>query len=166
MELLLPDTGLLFWMVLSFGIVLFILAKFGFPAIIKMVEERREFIEESLFNARKAQDQLDQIKKTQKEMLDEARKEHAKIIQEAREIREGIISDARVKAIKETEGIMKEARQQINREKEEALHEIRLHMTELTILTAEKVLKRELDNKENQLILINNLLDEVNNHQS
>ena len=45
MSLLVPDSGLLFWMLLSFGIVFFVLAKYGFPVIVKMVNERKEYID-------------------------------------------------------------------------------------------------------------------------
>ena len=54
MSLLTPETGLLFWMLLSFGIVVFILVKFGFPAILQMIEKRKSYIEESLLEAEKA----------------------------------------------------------------------------------------------------------------
>ena len=58
MSLLLPDSGLLFWMFLSFGIVFVILAKYGFPVIIKMVEGRKTYIDQSLEVAREANAQL------------------------------------------------------------------------------------------------------------
>ena len=58
MSLLVPDSGLLFWMLLSFGIVFFVLAKYGFPVIVKMVNERKEYIDRSLVVAKEANDQL------------------------------------------------------------------------------------------------------------
>jgi F-type H+-transporting ATPase subunit b len=166
MNFLIPDSGLLFWMILSFGVVFFVLAKYGFPVIIKMVEERQTYIEESLFHAQKARDQLEQLKKTQAVMIEEARNEHQKIIEEAREIREGIISDARIKALKEVEHMLNEARNQILREKEEALTEISSHVAELTMEVAEKVIRKELSDKQHQMELIHQLLDDVNKHQS
>ena len=62
MSLLTPDSGLLFWMILSFGIVLIILSKYGFPVIVKAIEDRKAFIEESLNTARQANEQLANIK--------------------------------------------------------------------------------------------------------
>ena len=62
MSLLTPDSGLLFWMLISFGIVVFVLGKFGFPVILKMVEERKEFIEDALLKAEKARTELDSVK--------------------------------------------------------------------------------------------------------
>jgi len=62
MALLTPDSGLLFWMLISFGIVVFVLAKYGFPIILKMVEDRKAYIEESLLMAEKARIELQQVK--------------------------------------------------------------------------------------------------------
>ena len=58
MGLLLPESGLLFWMLLSFGVVFAVLAKYGFPVITRMVEERRAYVEQSLQAAQEANDQL------------------------------------------------------------------------------------------------------------
>lgn len=166
MELLLPDSGLLFWMVISFGAVLFILAKYGFPVILHMVEERKNFIEESMLHAQKARDQLEQLKKTNDKLIEEARQEHSRIIQEARQIREGIISDAKVRAMQEAEKILKETRALLAKEKEDALTDVRMHIAELSVNVAEKVIRRELSDNKSQMAMIETLLDDVNKHQS
>ena len=62
MSLLTPDSGLLFWMVIVFGIVFVILAKYGFPVITRMVDERKQYIDKSLLAAREANEQLANIK--------------------------------------------------------------------------------------------------------
>ena len=77
MSLLTPDSGLLFWMILSFGIVLVILSKYGFPVIIKAIEERKAFIEKSMENARKANEQLSDIQKEAEKILAEAREQQS-----------------------------------------------------------------------------------------
>ena len=61
MSLLLPDSGLLFWMLLSFGVVFVVLAKYGFPVITKMVEGRKTYIDQSLEVAREANAQLSKL---------------------------------------------------------------------------------------------------------
>ena len=61
MSLLTPDSGLLFWMIVSFGIVFVILSKYGFPVIIKAVEQRKAYIDNSLETARQANEQLANI---------------------------------------------------------------------------------------------------------
>lgn len=60
--LLTPDSGLLFWMVIAFVVMFIILAKFGFPVITKMVEDRKKYIDESLQKAREANEKLANIK--------------------------------------------------------------------------------------------------------
>lgn len=62
MGLLTPDPGLLFWMIIVFGVVFFVLAKYGFPVIIKMVEDRKAYIDNSLKAAREANEQLANVK--------------------------------------------------------------------------------------------------------
>ena len=58
MSLLTPDSGLLFWMIVSFGIVFVILSKYGFPVIVKAIEQRKAYIDNSLETARQANERL------------------------------------------------------------------------------------------------------------
>jgi len=80
MSLLLPDGGLLFWMTLVFLVVFFILWRWGFPSIIKMVNERKEYIDESLAKAEEANQRLANIQKQGEELLMEAREKQAQIL--------------------------------------------------------------------------------------
>ena len=98
MSLLLPDSGLLFWMTLVFLVVFFILKKWGFPSIIKMVNERKEYIDESLAKAEEANLRLANIQKQGEELLMEAREKQAQILREASETRETIVGQAQEKA--------------------------------------------------------------------
>ena len=90
-SILTPDFGLLFWMLLSFLVVFFLLAKYGFPAIVKAVEERKNFIDESLKNAREANEKLAGIQAESETLLREAREKQAQIIKEAMATRDSII---------------------------------------------------------------------------
>lgn len=162
MSLLTPDSGLLFWMLISFGIVVFVLAKFGFPIILKMVEERTNFIEESLLKAEKARTELDSVKVEAELILEKARNEHQKIMNEASQLREALIQEAKTKAIGEADKIIENARLQIQSEKEVAIRDIRKQVAGLSVDIAEKVLRNKLDKKEEQLGLIQRLIDEMN----
>ena len=162
MSLLTPDSGLLFWMLISFGIVVFVLAKFGFPVILKMVEERTNFIEESLLKAEKARTELDSVKAEAELILDKARKEHQQIMNEASQLREVLIQEAKTKAIGEADKIIENARLQIQNEKDDAIRDIRKQVAGLSVDIAEKVLRNKLDKKEEQLGLIQRLIDEMN----
>ena len=162
MSLLTPDSGLLFWMLISFGIVVFVLAKFGFPIILKMVEERTNFIEESLLKAEKARTELDSVKAEAELILEKARKEHQQIMNEASQLREALIQEAKTKAIGEADKIIENARLQIQSEKEVAIRDIRKQVAGLSVDIAEKVLRNKLDKKEEQLGMIQRLIDEMN----
>jgi F-type H+-transporting ATPase subunit b len=162
MSLLTPDSGLLFWMFISFGIVVFILTKYGFPIILKMVEERKAYIEESLLMAEKARFELNSVKAEGENILSFARKEHTKILNEASEFKILLVIEAKQKASIEADKIIADARVQILAEKEEAIRDIRRQVAELSMDIAEKVIRGNLENKSEQMNLINRLIDEVN----
>jgi F-type H+-transporting ATPase subunit b len=162
MSLLIPDSGLLFWMVLSFGIVFFILAKFGFPVIVKMVEDRKLYIDESLEVAKQAHIELAKVKADGELIVDNARREQSKILSEATQTRDQIITDAKVKAQVEAAKLVEEARKQILIEKEDAVRDIRSLVAELSVDIAERVLREKLDKSSEQMNMINRLLDDIN----
>ena len=115
-----PDFGLLFWMLVAFLVVFFILAKFGFPAIINMVEERKKFIDESLKSAREANEKLSHVKTESDEILKNAHAQHAQIIKEAQQMRDKIIGEAKVKATSEGARMIEEAHMQIEADRQKA----------------------------------------------
>ena len=80
MSLLNPEPGLIFWMTISFGIVVFILVKFGFPPILKSVEKRNNFIEESIKSAREANEELSKVKESGEKLLADTRKEQKALL--------------------------------------------------------------------------------------
>ncbi len=161
MDLLLPESGLLFWMTLVFLIVFFILKKFGFPAIISMVVARKAFIDDSLKKAHEANDMLANIQKEGESILQEAREKQAAILKEAAETRDAIVEKAQDKAREEGARLLSEAKAQIETEKQNAVREIRAQVAQLSVQVAEKVLKDKLSSDKAQMDLINRLLDEV-----
>ena len=161
MSFLLPDAGLLFWMLLVFGIVFFILAKFGFPAIVGMVDERKRLIDDSLRNAQEANERLKAINAESEALIKAARDEQAKILHEAATLRDELVSDARRKAEAESEKIIADARNIIRIEKEEAVSDVRRQVAALSVEIAEKILRRELSDKKNQNALIDELIDKA-----
>lgn len=161
MSLLTPDTGLLIWMLLVFGVVVFVLAKYGFPVIVKMVEERKTYIEESLLMAEKARKELEQVKSDGEAILAQARQEQQAILTDAARLREKMISDARSLALVEADKVIKEARVQIDHEKKEAIKEIRLQVAGLSVSVAEKIMRANLEVKGEQEKMIDRLLDEI-----
>ena len=161
MSLLTPETGLLFWMLLSFGIVVFILVKFGFPAILQMIEKRRSYIEESLLEAENARKELEEIKTEAKKIQDEAFLNRKKILDETTEIKNALIKEAKEKAFIEAEKIMEEAKKQIRYEKMMALQEIKQQVAEISIAVSEKLLQSKLNDKPAQMEIINRMLEKM-----
>ena len=140
MSLLLPDSGLLFWMLLSFGVVFVVLAKYGFPVITKMVEGRKTYIDQS---------------------LEVARKEQGRILREAMHERDKIIVEARKQAEAAAQKELDEVKKQIQQEKEEAIRDIRRQVAVLSVDIAEKIIRKNLDEKHEQMEMIDRMLDEV-----
>ena len=161
MSLLLPDGGLLFWMTLVFLVVFFILWRWGFPSIIKMVNERKEYIDESLAKAEEANQRLANIQKQGEELLMEAREKQAQILREASETRDNIVGQAQEKARDESARILSEAKAEIESQKQAAIRDIRSQVAELSVQIAEKILHKELSSSAEQSQLIDRLLDEV-----
>lgn len=161
MELLLPSTGLLFWMTISFLVVLLILGIFGFPAITKMVRERKEYIDDSLQKAYEASSRLENIKQEGEGILQEARAKQADILKEAAATRDAIVGKAQDKAREESARLINEAHAEIENEKQAAGSEIRKQVAALSVEIAEKVLREKLSDDKAQMKLIDRILDEV-----
>lgn len=161
MGLLQPESGLLFWMILSFGVVFFVLAKFGFPVITRMVEERRQFVEKSLEAAKEANAKLSDIQNESKAILQQAREEQMKILNEAAAAKEQIISDAKGQAQTEAQKLLEEAKRQIRLEKEAAIREVRGEIALLSVDIAEKVLRGKMENTPDQMKMIDRMVDEM-----
>lgn len=160
-SILTPDLGLLFWMLLAFLVVFFVLAKFGFPAIISMVENRKKYIDESLRKAHEASQRLENIQKEGESILQEARQKQALLLKEAADTRDAIIAKAQDKAREESNRMIAEAKAEIENEKKAAISDIRAQVAELSVKVAEKILRKELSSESGQMDAINRLLDEV-----
>ena len=161
MSLLLPDSGLLFWMTIVFLVVFFILWRWGFPSIIKMVNERKNYIDESLAKAEEANLRLANIQKQGEELRMEAREKQAQILREASQTRDTIVEQAQEKAHEESARILSEAKAEIESQKQAAIRDIRTQVAELSVQIAEKILRKQLTTSAEQAQLIDSLLDEV-----
>lgn len=161
MNLITPDFGLIFWMTLIFAVVFFILAKFGFPMITGMVDERNKRISESLRLAKEAETKIAEISLEQKRLIDDARKEQARILQEATESKNAIIAKAKTDASEEAAKLLQSARTEIAAEKESALREIRAQVALLSVQIAEKVVRKDLSDQKEATELVDKMLDEM-----
>lgn len=161
MSLLTPDVGLLFWMIVCFGIVFFVLAKFGFPIIVKMVEERKKFIDDSLNSAKEANERLAGIVKESEDIIKHSRDEEIRILKEANEIKAKIIAEAKEQAQIEVAKMIAESKQAIEKEKEKAMNDINNAIAKLSISIAEKIIKKQFEKDDEQRAFVDKLILEA-----
>lgn len=161
MGLLTPDPGLVFWMIIIFGVVFFLLAKYGFPVIIQMVDDRKAYIDNSLKAAREANEKLANIQAESERILAKAQEEQSRILNEAATTRDRIISEARERARAEGDRMMAEIKKQVETEKECGIRDIRRQVAVLSVSVAEKVMRAKLADDKEQTELIDRLLDEM-----
>ncbi|MDY2704249.1 MAG: F0F1 ATP synthase subunit B [Prevotella sp.] len=160
-SILTPDLGLLFWMLLAFVVVFLVLAKYGFPAILNMVDSRNRFINDNLRKAKEAAERLEHIKDEGESILQEAREKQAAIIKEATATRDAIIEKAQEKARVEGARLIEDAKAEIESQKQAAISDIRRQVAELSIEISERILKDKLGDDKAQMEYIDRILDEV-----
>ncbi|MFN5346396.1 MAG: F0F1 ATP synthase subunit B [Bacteroidota bacterium] len=161
MELVKPEFGLVFWMTLSFLIVVFILSKFAWGPILNSLKERETSIEDALNAAKKAKDEVANMKAENEALLQEARQERDRMMKEARDTKDAIVAEARSKAKSESDRLLAMARESIQNEKMAAITELKNQVATLSIEIAEKVIRQQLANDEKQKALVTELLKDV-----
>lgn len=161
MSLITPDFGLLFWMTIVFLIVLGIVSKFGFKVIVKMVNDRKDYIDSSLQKAHEANKKLANIKVESDALLLEARERQAAILKEAAATRDAIVEKAQDKAHEESNRLLTEAKVEIENQRQAAVSDIRKQVATLSVEIAEKVLREKLGDEKTQMDLIERMLDEI-----
>ncbi len=161
MELVTPDVGLLFWMLVSFTLLLIILKKFAWKPILNSLREREESISEALSTAEKARAEMEKLKTDNEAIIREARIEKEKILKEAREIKNQIVDKAKQEATQEAHKIIEVARLNIRQEKAMALDEIKKQVAELSVDIAEKILREKLSADSEQKKMIEKYLEDI-----
>lgn len=161
MELLTPDLGLLVWNFVAFLILLIILGKFAWKPILKSLKERETGIADSLATAERVKAEMAQLKSENEALLAKAREERAQLLKEARDTKDKIIAEAKEQAKTEAGKIFAEANTAIQQQKMAALTDVKNQVGMLVIEVAEKVLRRELNDKSQQEKYIKELAEEV-----
>jgi F-type H+-transporting ATPase subunit b len=157
-----PEIGLLFWQVVTFLIVLFILAKFAWKPIMTSLKERENSIDEALSAAKKAKEEMLKLSADNEKLLAEARLERDRILRDAQTASNTMITEAKDKAQAEGQRMIENARLAIITEKQAALTEVKNLAANLSIEIAEKILKRELADENAQKELVNEFIKEAN----
>jgi len=161
MGLVMPDFGLLFWMVVSFSILLFILKKFAWKPILKALADRENSIDEALKAAQLAKDEMTRLQADNEKILREAIIEREQIVKEAREMKDSIVRDAKTLASVEANKVMENAKAAIEQEKAAAIGEIKDIISTFSIDIAEKILKEHLTDEAHQKTLVKNYVDQI-----
>lgn len=161
MQLLTPDLGLLLWTLLAFLIVFFILKKFAWPAIIKGLSDREQNIANSIATAEKIKLEMAQLKNDNEAFLVKAREERATLLKEAKETKDKLISEAKEEAKAQAARIVADAQVTINHQKMAAITDLKNQVGKLVVEVSEKVLRRELANKNEQETYINQQAQEL-----
>jgi F-type H+-transporting ATPase subunit b len=161
MELVTPNAGTIFWMLIVFGLVVLILRKFAWKPILNALNEREQYIDNALTAAAEARHEVDELKAGNKRIVDEGLKQKEAILNETLELKEKIIAEAKEKAAVETQKSIESARQQIENEKEKVVKEMKQQVTEISLMIAEKIIKQNMAKDKEQQELINRLIDEI-----
>lgn len=161
MSLLLPHLGLIVWTFLAFIIVLFILKKFAWGAIIKGLNERESNIANSIASAEKVKQEMAQLKSDNEALLQNAREERAAMLKEAKDIKEKMINDAKDEAKVQAAKIIADAQASIQNQKMAALTDIKNQVGKMVVEVSEKILRKELSDKANQESYISKLAEEI-----
>lgn len=161
MGLITPDYGLLFWMMLSFGILLYILKKFAWKPILHGIKNREEQISRSLREAEMAREEIAKLQVQIDDMAKKAQAEREVIMQEAKKIKERMIEEAAEKAQQEAQKLIAQARDTIKREKDAAQAELKNYTSRIVLQVAEIILRRELEDKGKHEEQVNLLIKEL-----
>jgi len=161
MDLITPSSGLLFWMTLVFAIVFFVLAKFGFPAITASLAKRKDYINKSLEDARKATEELAGMQETCRQMLQQTRTEQDALMAQARKTAAEMVEASKADAKKEAALILENAKAEIEVQKQAAINELSTVVANLAVAVSEKVLRQQLSDEGKQIALSEKILEEI-----
>lgn len=161
MELVTPEIGLVFWTALSFLILFFLLARFAWKPIMGAIGERERSIEDALFKAEAAKDEMARLTNENEQLLKQARAERDLILKEAKQVKDQIISEAKNAAHIEGNKLIEKAKIEINSQKAIAMADVKNQISTLSLDIAAKVLRKQFEDKQKQDALVADLLKEV-----
>jgi len=160
MQLVTPAIGLVFWMLVTFTLLLIILKKFAWKPILSSIKEREETIENALTQAERAKEDMARLQGENEALLAQARQERDAMMREAREMKEKIIGDAKSAADEEAKKLIARANDEINKQKLAAMDELKKEVASFSVQIAEKLVAAKLeDNAAQQALISKHLTD-------
>lgn len=157
-----PDPGLFFWSVVIFLVFWFLIAKFAFKPIANALSDREKSIQDSLDQAKMAQEKMEQLNNENEKLLQKAREERGKILAEAKEMHNKILTEAKDQAKVEANKIVSKAKAEIENEKEAAFADLKNKVGSMALVIAEKVLEKNLSSDSSQVEYANSLVGKLN----
>ncbi len=161
MDLLIPEIGLLVWNTIAFLVLVFLLGKFAWKPIMKSIHDREQNIDDALNKAELAKQEMARLTSQNEELMKQAREERDLILKEAKALKDNIVNEAKTQAQTEGAKLIEKARIEIENQKKAALAELKGQVSSLSLDIAERVLRNQLDDKNKQQELVNNLLKDV-----
>ncbi len=156
-----PDFGLLFWTTIIFLLFWFIIGKLAFRPIADALKKREGDIQDSLDEAKKARQEMANLKAENEELLALAREERSKILKEAKEARDKIVEEAKGKAKEEAQRIVADAKDQIENQKMAAMIDLKNQVGAISLSIAEKVIRKDLAGNAEQEAFVNGLVEDI-----
>jgi F-type H+-transporting ATPase subunit b len=148
-----PDPGLFIWTILTFLVLLWLLAKFAWRPLLQALESRQELIRKSLDDAQEARRELERLHVESAQILKEARVQADAIITQTRSDGERLREEMRQKARSEADTIVRTAERQIQLETARALQQIRHEAADLSVMIASKLIQRNLSKEDNERLI-------------
>lgn len=161
MELFTPDFGLVFWMFIAFILLFLVLAKWGWPVIIKNMESRANTIDNGVEYARQAKEQLDSAREQAQKYVEEAQATQAEMLRDAAKMKSQIIEEAKKEASEEAKKVMDAAKVSIEQSRKEAELQFRNEVSKFSLDIAEKMVRKQLSDDDSQKQLVDKMLDEI-----
>ena len=161
MDLVTPGIGMIFWSTLFFLVLLFVLGKFAWPAILTAVKARNESIRNALDAADRAKAEMAKLQADNEKILAEAKAERDALLRDAKQVKDKLIADAKEKAAEEAKKLVQNAKDAIQTEKAAAINDMKEQMATLSVDIAEKILREQLKDRKAQKELVDKLINEA-----
>jgi F-type H+-transporting ATPase subunit b len=155
-----PDPGLFIWTIITFLVLLALLAKFAWRPLLEALESRQERIRKSLEDADRARQELERLQQESAKIIQQARIEADAIVTQTRSDAERLREELKQKAKEEADNILRNAQQQIQLQTRQAIQQIRHEVADIAVLLASKLLDRNIA-KEDNARLIDDTLKQI-----
>jgi len=147
------DPGLFVWTILTFLLLVFVLAKFAWKPLLKMLQDREDMVRSSLEDAEKAKSELERLNEESEAIMAKARSEAQSILADGKAAAEKVKDDIIAKSKEQANKIREDAGNQIQVEKDKAISEIKKEVVNLTLSVAEKLIRKNLSDADNKSLI-------------